>query len=282
MIRFTFLILAAFFSVALIVSPSQALKRLMPAPASIPQRVALAETIVLGKVTRIEGQSIMMSESPGSEKREFFVAFVHVQESLVGADGLTDLKVAFPAQPINRLEFDGGSNDYLLQLETDQEVCLFLKPHHAGEFMVGATYYPALNKKDSSFEANWKLTQKCVKLMANPEQGLVAQDGENRFLTAAMLILRYRTPPIFSKGQPKQEAIHAKQSRLILQALAEADWQKPMAELGYEIRPDTLFGRLNLTAKDGWNQSVSPEAAKKWLKEHAEKYRIRKYVPLDK
>jgi hypothetical protein len=206
MARLAILNLAAFLYMFLVVSPSQALKRLMPAPASIPQRVALAETIVLGKVTRIEGQSIMMSESPGSEKREYFVAFVHVQESFGGADGLTDLKVAFPAQPMNHLGFDGGSHDYLLQLETDQEVCLFLKPHHYGEFLVGATDYPSLNKKDPSFESNWKLTQKCVKLLANPEQGLLAKETDDRFLTAAMLILRHRTQSVMSKGQPKASA----------------------------------------------------------------------------
>jgi hypothetical protein len=250
----------------------------MPSPPSIPQRVALAETIVVGKVTFIEGQSIMMAESPGSKEREHFVASVHVEESLMGAEGLTDLKVAFPAQPMNRLEFDGGSNDYLLQLETDQEVCLFLKPHHAGEFLVGASDYPSLNKKNPTFESNWKLTQKCAKLIANPELGLEAKETDDRFLTAAMLILRHRTQSFMSKGQPKQVPIDAKQSRLILQALAEADWQKPKADLDYDMRPDTLFGRLNLTSQDGWNQAVSPEAAKKWLKEHVENYRIKKYV----
>lgn len=278
MARRAILNLVAILTAFLVVSPSQALKRLMPSPPSIPQRVATSETIVLGKVTHIEGQSVMVAENPGSDKREFFIALVHVEESLKGAEGLTDIKVAFPAMPIGRLEFDEGGSEYLLQLETDQEVYLFLKPHHSGEFLIGATYYPSLNKKDATFEGNWKLAQRCGKLLADPEKGLHDKDGESRFLTAAMLILEYRTQSAMTKGKPREEPVGAKLSRLILDVLAEANWEKPDQSWGYEMRPDQLFNRLGLTAKDGWEQTATPEVAKKWLRENAEKYRIKRFV----
>src|SRR5258708_27344619 len=94
MARLTFLCLVALLAVAVFTLPSHALKRIMPAPLSIPHRVALAETIVLGKVTLIEGHSVMLLETPeAKEKTEHFVAHVHIEEALKGAEGLTDLKV---------------------------------------------------------------------------------------------------------------------------------------------------------------------------------------------
>ena len=270
--------LAAFMALALLSAAGQA-KRLMPIPPSIPNRVAIAETIVLGKVEQIEGQSVEMSESPDEkEKKEYFVAMVHIEAAVKGAEGLTDLKVAFPALPANSKDLPNGGDDYRLQLEIDQEVCLFLKPHHSGKFLVGACYYPSFDKKDTNFEKNWKWTQQCANLLANPEKGLQAKESDERFITAAMLILQYRTSQFIPKADAKEEPIPAKQSRLILQALAEANWEKPMEDLGYEMRPESLFSRLNLTPKDGWNQAVTSDAAKKWLKENAERYRIKRFL----
>ncbi|HEV3235556.1 MAG TPA: hypothetical protein VGZ25_01115, partial [Gemmataceae bacterium] len=129
------LALVVYSSWGIFVSSGQA--RIMPAPPSIPQRIALAEIVILGRVTHIEGQSVMVLETPqAKEKTEYFVAQVHIEETLKGADGLTDLKVAFPALPANWKNFRNGGADYRLQLESDQEVCLFLKPHHSGEFLV--------------------------------------------------------------------------------------------------------------------------------------------------
>jgi hypothetical protein len=269
---------ATFFVLALLSTTGQA-KRLMPIAPSIPNRVAAAETIVLGKVDRIEGQSVEVSESPHEkEKKEYFVAMVRIEEAVKGAVGLTDLKVAFPAMPANSKNIPNGGDDYRLQLETNQEVCLFLKPHHSGKFLVAACYYPSFDKKDTNFEKNWKWTQQCGKLLANPEKGLQAKDSDERFLTAAMLILQYRTRQFMPKADAKEEPIPANQSQLILQALAEANWEKPKEDLGYEMRPESLFSRLNLTPKDGWNQAVTSDAAKKWLKENAERYRIKRFL----
>jgi hypothetical protein len=270
--------LAAFMALALLSAAGQA-KRLMPIAPSIPIRVAAAETIVLGKVERIEDQSVEVTESPDEkEKKEYFVAMVHIEEAVKGAEGLTDLKVAFPALPANLKYLPNGADEYRLQLETDQEVCLFLKPHHSGKFLIAACYYPSFDKKDTNFEENWKWTQQCAKLLANPEEGLQAKDPDERFLTAAMLILQYRTRQFMPKADAKEEPIPAKQSRLILQALGEGNWEKPREDLGYEMRPESLFSRLNLTPKDGWNQAVTSDAARKWLKENAERYRIKRFL----
>jgi hypothetical protein len=46
-----------------------------------------------------------------------------------------------------------------------------------------------------------------------------------------------------------------------------------------------LFARLGVTRQDGWARPAHiddvPEAARKWLREHADTYRVRRYVPAD-
>jgi hypothetical protein len=46
--------------------------------------------------------------------------------------------------------------------------------------------------------------------------------------------------------------------------------------------PLVVFARLGLTEKDGWppaDAMDAAEAARKWLKDHASSYRIRRLVP---
>jgi hypothetical protein len=95
-----------------------------------------------------------------------------------------------------------------------------------------------------------------------------------------MLVVRYRTPRAVHGAEPRTAPIAAGQSRLILEALAEADWTR-----ADEHRPLALFLRLGLTKKDGWVvpgelKLVAP-AARKWLRENAPTYRIRRYAPAE-
>jgi hypothetical protein len=71
-------------------------------------------------------------------------------------------------------------------------------------------------------------------------------------------------------------------SKLILEALAGADWGAPNGP----VSPHASFVRLGLTDKDGWAQpddikEFAP-AARKWLRAHADSYRIQRYVPEEK
>jgi hypothetical protein len=76
------------------------------------------------------------------------------------------------------------------------------------------------------------------------------------------------------------EPIDAEESKLILQALAQADWTKPVTPM--DVSAQRVFNQLNLTAKDGWTRpkvaKEFPTAAKKWLQENAGKYRIQRYA----
>jgi hypothetical protein len=76
------------------------------------------------------------------------------------------------------------------------------------------------------------------------------------------------------------ELINAKESPLILQALADADWSRPGSSGG--LSPRVAFLRLGLTEKDGWRAPAEaghlPAAAKSWLREHAASHRNQRFV----
>ncbi len=165
------------------------------------------------------------------------------------------------------------------QLVKDQEVCLYLTPHHEANFYTYPNFGGVIVKDKNNpqaFTTEVHEVRRCFKLLANPKASLASKNAEDRLATAAMLLTRYRTPVSPNTNPPQQEPIDAAESKAILLALAEADWTPR------QLSPQGLFYRLNLTAKDGWTQPKNfqefPEAARKWLKENAEKYRIQRFV----
>jgi hypothetical protein len=267
-------------------------KAMMIAPAPIPQRVALADAVVVGKVTAIEDKTVSVSQVPGAkEKIEYHVAVIKVQDDLLGAKGLTHIKVGFiipkevPAPPPGP---GGGIRLPIrryptVKLEVDQEVCIFLKKHHEGEFYVAQNYFDVIDKKSPTFEKEVELAKKCAKALADPKASLKSKDADERLTTAGMLVARYRG---FRGPNAKTEAINADESKLILTALAEADWTKPFSR--DTISPLQVFGQLSVTEKDGWNWKPAPgvpvaptayqDAAKAWVKANAETYRIQRFT----
>jgi hypothetical protein len=115
--------------------------------------------------------------------------------------------------------------------------------------------------------------------LADPKKALGSKDAMERMFTASMLIHGYRTPRAVYAGEPRTEPIEADLSKLILETLAAADWNTPSAAVG----PYGSFIRLGLTDKDGWTQPNDFKefvpAARKWLREHADSYRIRRVRP---
>src|SRR5262249_1180158 len=115
---------------------------------------------------------------------------------------------------------------------------------------------------------------------AEPMTGLRSKNADERVLTAGLLVAQYRA---YKPGEPKQEPIDAEQSKLILKALAVADFTKPSGP--NDISAHHAFFMLGLTAQGGWNpppfkdlQKEFPVVVKKWMNDNAEKYRIQRFV----
>ncbi len=237
-------------------------KRIAPLP--IPLRVARADVVVAGKVTAIEDRTVKAARFPGDTMpAEYRVAVVKVEEALLGARGLTHVRVGF-------VPSGGGPRVYFRSdLARGQEACLLLTVHPSGKFH--QILFDGILDRNQAAEV-----KKTARLLADPMAGLKAKSRDDRALMAALLVHRYRNP----QAGGKQEPIGAEESKLILEALAGADWgQAPGRD--YRLSPQSSFQMLGLQPADGW-QAVGFQqleaAARQWLKANAGKYRIKRYV----
>jgi hypothetical protein len=262
----------------------------MIAPAPAPQRAALAQAVVVGKVTGFADKTVSAPAFPGAtDKVEYQVAIVQVGDALLGAKDMKEVKVGFIPPGGGGPAGGPGGPVFIkrrpsVNLQVDQEYLLYLTPHHEAPFYVAQNYFDATIKKDNpNFDKELDEVKRCVKLLADPMASLKAKEADDRTLTAEMLVARYRMPRASAK-EPKTEDLGAEESKLILQALAHADWNpKPVAGPGgFQMSPLNSFFQLGLTEKDGWKPPQDGKeleaAAKKWLKDNADKYRIQKFV----
>ena len=280
----TFVVTAAALALAAPVN-TPATSRALIAPQSIAQRVATSDAVVFGKVTALDDKTIKAEQFPG-QMAEFRIVTVKIADHIYGAKGLTHIKVGFvppmAAPP-------GGIRPHIrpypgtaIKLEKGQEVLLFVKKHPKENFYTIPVYFDVVDKKTEGFDADLAEAKKDGKLLADPMAGLKAKSADDRFRTAALLLFRYRT---FQQVGAKQEPIPAEESKLILEALAGADWNAmPVRRPGpfrQEVTPLRVFYMLGVQPKDGFMPTPGqqiPEAAKAWLKTNAGSYRIQRYV----
>jgi hypothetical protein len=255
----------------------------------LPERVALASCIVTGKVTEIEEKKISAHQFPGvKEKVEYTIAVVEIKDGLLGAKGVTHVKVGF-VEP-QAAPGDNGRDAPIrrppirfqpVTLAKNQEGCFLLTPHFEETFYTAPAFDYVINKQDNAnYDKELDTIKQCAKLLADPDAGLKSKDAGDRFLTAALLVIRYRTP---TGANPKEEKVDAPQSKLILQGLADGDWSKGFS--GTDLTPMMVFPRLNLTDKDNWKpvafqnyEKDFPEYAKKWIKDNGDSYAMKRFV----
>lgn len=273
-------------------------RAMMIAPQPILQRVATSDGVVVGKVTSIEEKSTSAAQFPmAPNKIEYKVAVVKVEKAFGNIKKGAEVRVGFIA-PIPVVNPGPGvirpniRRRPDVQLAKDQEVCLFLNKHFEADFYVAPAYFSVITRtKDNkaAFEKDVAEVECCSRLLADPMSGLEAKKADDRLATVALLLTRYQSVRPYSTGTPKKEPIPAGESKAILTTLAEADWTeqpptgpRPIAIFGWQTQPRSLFFRLGLTAKDGWtppeDQKKLPDAAKKWLRDNADSYRIQCFV----
>jgi hypothetical protein len=258
--------------------------------APVPDRVALADVIVGGEVTAIEEKTVMAKRFPGdAEKVEYKIALVRIADAIKAPKGLTHIRLGFvPPAPVPAPPPPGVIRPPLRRFPqfnptVGQEACFMLAKHSEADFHIVSMNFDVLDKKAGNFDKDVALIKRCTKLLDDANASLKSREAEERLVTASMLVTRYRTPRLGVQN-PKSEPIAAEQSKLILQALAAADWSK--REAITQLSPQVVLTRLNLTAKDGWTpppfkdyQKEFPAYAQKWLKEHTDSYRIQRFVP---
>jgi hypothetical protein len=254
-----------------------------------PMRVAQADAIIVGRVVAHEDKDVEVA-LPGGGKQTFRIAVVNVAENIKGMKDAKTVRVGFfpppkgaigdpavlPIRPGIRPGFGGPVN-----LTVGQDGLLFLTKHPKENFYTAANFNDAVPRSAPNFEKDLADTKKTAKLLDNPMESLKSANAEDRLTTASMLITKYRQVR-FPTG--KTEAIPAEESKLILKAIREGNW-----EVGGRFdRPNSwmLFSQLGLTPKDGWMQPAVirdvrelHKAAQEWLDKNADTYRIQRIIP---
>lgn len=241
------------------------------APPPIALRVAAVDAVYVGKATAF-GPKLIPADLVKGDKRELQVATFQVGDALLGK-AIKEIQVGF-YPPLVRTRAPAP------MLKLNEEVCVFLTKHPKKDLYVMRAWYDVFSREGNpDFAKQVEEARKAAKLLARPADGLKSKDADERYLTAALLVTKYRT---MRNGDEKQEAIPAEESKRLLTILAEADWSGKNPKQGYGMAPLGLFHRLNLTAADGWTPpkrfAEFADEAKKWLRDNAGKYRIRRYV----
>jgi len=187
---------ALFVFVGVAGSSAYAAKIRMP---SVAERVATSDAIVVGKVESIEDKTVKAKPIYGGDEVEFQVAVVKVADGVSGVKGLTHVKVAFQPpvnQPGGGPIGPGRTRFPTPKLEKDQEVCLFLTKHPDESFYVFKNAFDILDKKNDTYEKEVEQVKKLAKLLDDADKSLKSKDNDERFVTAAMLVTKYRTAPL--------------------------------------------------------------------------------------
>jgi len=272
--------LAAAACLTAVLATAQA-KAIMIAPPPAATRIANADLVVVGKVTKF-GPKLVKGEMFKGDERDMQIATIKVSDTLLGKE-VKEIEVGFFPPASN----NGGGGPRIrprpgVQLKQDQEACLILTKHPTkkGVYVV-TNFYDSIPKESADFAKQLETILKSAKLLAKPTDGLKSKEAEDRLLTAALLITRYRTD---RTAEGKTEKVAVDESKLILQALAEADWapkNNPRVG-GNQISPQNLFFNLGVTEKDGWKMPKDftklADEAKKWCKDNAGKYQIVRFT----
>jgi len=262
------LITAAIFGAALValslVTPTHGCGYGMPSPLA---RFALADCVVAGEIIQYEEDAVQAWPAAGAkQKSEYRVALIKVFQAVKG-DEVTYIRLGLLPHQVIPIGYKG---------------CFFLHDHGQEAFYVMQTTYdysiglennPGFGKQMDQFQY-WG------RLMNDPIAGLQSKSPIDRMTTAALMISRYRTADPFgtNEAQAKPQPINATESRLILETLADADWNQP--GLDFRVSAPRLFQQLGLKETDGWKNKPWKDTqeftttAKAWLKDNASSFRI--------
>ncbi|MCI0704275.1 MAG: hypothetical protein L0241_24720 [Planctomycetia bacterium] len=288
---------AALAAVTVVAVVNNSAAGLVAAPPAPGQLAISTPVIVTGKIAKIEKDTVDASSPyPGAkDKQKYKIAVVKIDTGLAGADKMKEIKIGFippvkpdpkkPVRPIGRPGFQ------MPELKEGQTMLFYLAKHPTADFYI----IPGLSfPVDITTDAGKKTLEEVKKvttILADPMKGLKSDKAAVRGETAALVIMKYRSYPMFG-GEVDQVAIGADESKLLLKALAEGEW-KP-ARFGQTPNAFTAFNYLGLTEKDGWIPpkivnipgqpppdfgAIYKDAFTNWLAGAGKDYKIKKIVP---
>ena len=138
-----------------------------------------------------------------------------------------------------------------MNLQIGQDGMFTLNMHPQEKFYQMPAYNAFVNRQNNAnFDNDVKTAKQVGKVMANPAASLKSEDKQDRYLAAAVLIARYRTPANPTGRPMKQEPIDAAESKLILKGLSDGNWNDNRYNASIP-NPFELFNQLGVNQKDG-------------------------------
>jgi hypothetical protein len=283
-------------------------------------RLTPVDAIFVGRVVAFEPMDVEAEQADKGPKVKYRIAVVQISESIMGLKKDTkQVRVAFVVQggangpgvgapPGVILPPNGGGGVQILpvmppnggpaiqplpgrvrppfgaqqvQLQMGQEGMFFVNKHHKEDFFLSPPYTQFVDRQNNNnFDNDVKGAKQVAKVMADPVKGLKSDSKEERYTAAAILIAKYRQPAN-PTGQPmKTEKIDADESKLILKALSEGNWDAKQTSTTVPA-PFTLFYQIGVTNYNPGPVRTQEEAFKamqKWLDENNGKFRIERLV----
>jgi hypothetical protein len=263
-------------------------------------RLTVSDAVIVGRVVGLEPADVEATPAPGQAKTNYRIAVVQLTETLHGVQKDSKMiRVGFVAQPAN-FDPQGGPGGIQIQIQpggrimrqpfqpfggvqvqVGQEGLFQLVKHHKEGFYLLPNYNSFVSSENPNFQGEIQNAKHLCKVLQNTSGSLKANDAQERFLAAAVLITKYRTHPgVAAKLVP----IDAEESKLILKALASGNWTQARTSASVPTAIE-LFNQLGITVNDGYKQPVPVrnvneigEAMQKWVSANESKYVIKKYV----
>ncbi len=286
--RFLLRGLAAAVLAALAAAPALALRIAVMPNASTKTKVFQADTVVVGKITGIEADTVDLEMYPGQPKVAHAVANLKIETAFMGAKNVTHVKVAFvknvqpgggggPGRPI-RPGF--GGQQYTPA--DDHEGVFFLQKHPGSDtyYTVQMGHAPVLST-DGKYKDELASVKAMVGAFADPVKALSAEKDEDRLANALSLAQKYRVAPTNNPtGVVDETPIAAEQTKLFLKVLTDLDWTKhadaPRLADALGLMPGN-YGIPRVSAGEGEEPMAARQKAfKAWAEKFGGKYEVKK------
>ncbi len=240
----------------------------MPSPAA---RLALSDTVLVGKVLSVENRTLRLRLAAGQEPLPFDVVVLKVQSMLRGDERLTHLRMAVMKHQVVPVNFEGV---FFLNAHAEEPVYTMSSDGYD---------YPIDRANNPGFLTQVEQLKRMGQLLRDPLASLKSRKAEDRFLTAALLISQYRTfRPGVHDNAAKTTPIDSTTSKLILRALAESDWNRDAAD--FRLTPWRMFNMLGIKPAEGLDFTNAPtlqarcEILQKWMKTNEDRFVIQTFV----
>lgn len=285
--RFLLRGLAAAALAAVAAAPAFALRVAVMPAASTKTKTFQADTVVVGKVTGIDAETVDLEVYPGQPKVAHSIANIKIESALVGAKNVTHVKVAFvkadqpgggaPGRPIR----PGFGGQQYTPAE-DHEGVFFLQKHPGSDnhYTVQMGHAPVLST-DAKYKDELATVKAMVAAFADPVKALSAEKAEDRLANALSLAQKYRVAPTNNpSGVLDETPIPEEQTKLFLKVLSDADWTKhpDAARLAdaLGLMPGN-YGIPRVTPGDGEDAMAARQKAfKAWAEKFGSKFEVKK------